>query len=243
MPHEHSPSIAERVAALAWDALQAELDQRGYALAKQLLTAAECESVRALYPRGELFRSRIVMDRYNFGRGEYQYFSYPLPPLVQMLRETLYPRLVPIANRWSERLSADAPRLWPASLAELTAECHAAEQTRPTPLLLKYGPGDYNCLHQDVYGELVFPLQVAILLDRPGVEFEGGQFVLTEQRPRMQSRVEVVPLERGDLVVFAVRERPVAGKRGDYRVQLRHGVSEIRSGERHTLGVIFHDAS
>lgn len=243
MPHDHSPSIAQRVAALSWDALHQDLDQRGYALVKQLLTAAECQSVRELYSRAELFRSRIVMDRYNFGRGEYQYFGYPLPALVQTLRETVYPQLAPIANAWSARLSAEAPRAWPTALEDLTAQCHAAEQLRPTPLLLKYGAGDYNCLHQDVYGDLVFPLQVAILLDRPEVDFEGGEFVLTEQRPRMQSRVEVVPFERGDMVIFAVRERPVAGKRGDYRVQLRHGVSVLRSGQRHTLGVIFHDAT
>jgi hypothetical protein len=245
MPYEHNiPSIAQRIAALRWDENQASLDLRGYAVAKQLLTAAECESVRALYPDAERFRSRIVMDRYNFGRGEYQYFAYPLPPVVQALREAAYPQLASIANTWSERLasSTSPARIWPSTLAELTAQCSDANQTRPTPLLLKYGAGDYNCLHQDLYGELVFPLQLAVLLDRPGVDFEGGQFVLTEQRPRMQSRVEVVPLERGDAVMFAVRERPVRGTRGDYRVQLRHGVSELRSGERHTLGVIFHDA-
>jgi hypothetical protein len=245
MPYEHNlPTISQRIVALRWDEIQSSLDARGYAVAKQLLTAAECESVRVLYPDAGRFRSRIVMNRYNFGRGEYQYFAYPLPPVVQALRETAYPHLASIANGWSERLasSASPARLWPGTLTELTAECSEAGQTRPTPLLLKYGAGDYNCLHQDLYGELVFPLQLAILLDRPGADFEGGQFVLTEQRPRMQSRVEVVPLERGDAVMFAVRERPVRGTRGDYRVQLRHGVSELRSGERHTLGVIFHDA-
>jgi hypothetical protein len=245
MPHESNlSSIDRRLDAVRWDEIRSSLDSRGYAIAKQLLTAAECQSIRALYSEPARFRSRIAMDRYNFGRGEYQYFGYPLPPLVQALREAPYPQLASIANTWSERLASNASpaRVWPSTLAELTAQCNQAGQTRPTPLLLKYGAGDYNCLHQDVYGELVFPLQLAVLLDRPGVDFQGGEFVVTEQRPRMQSRVEVVPLERGDAVVFAVRERPVHGTRGDYRVQLRHGVSELRSGERHTLGVIFHDA-
>jgi hypothetical protein len=245
MPHElHQPSIAQRVAALPWAAIHTDLDARGFATASQLLTAAECQHVRELYAQPEHFRSRIVMDRYNFGRGEYQYFGYPLPPIVQALRESAYPRLATIATAWSERLATTTTpaRSWPSELAELTEQCHAAGQVRPTPLLLKYGPGDYNCLHQDLYGELVFPLQLAVLLDQPGTDFEGGELVLTEQRPRMQSRVEVVPLQRGDAVIFAVRERPVAGTRGDYRVQLRHGVSRLRSGGRHTLGVIFHDA-
>jgi hypothetical protein len=245
MPHEQTmPSIAQRIAALPWTDIHTQLDVRGVAIAAQVLTAAECRSLRDLYPQSERFRSRIVMDRYNFGRGEYQYFDYPLPPVVQALRAATYPHLATIASAWSERLaSSDAPaRVWPRELAELTAQCREAGQARPTPLLLKYAAGDYNCLHQDLYGELVFPLQLAVLLDNPEIDFEGGEFVVTEQRPRMQSRAEVVPLQRGDAVIFAVRERPVHGTRGDYRVQLRHGVSRLRSGERHTLGVIFHDA-
>jgi hypothetical protein len=245
MPHEQTmPSIAQRIAALPWAEIHTQLDERGFASAAQVLTAAECQSLRDLYPQTERFRSRIVMDRYNFGRGEYQYFDYPLPSVVQALREAAYPHLATIANTWSERLasSASPARAWPGQLAELTAQCRDAGQTRPTPLMLKYVAGDYNCLHQDLYGDLVFPLQLAVLLDRPDLDFEGGEFVVTEQRPRMQSRVEVVPLQRGDAVIFAVRERPVQGTRGDYRVQLRHGVSRLRSGERHTLGIIFHDA-
>jgi hypothetical protein len=245
MSHEQSlSSIAERITALPWDQLQADLDLRGYAVARRLLTPAECQSVRALYVAPEHFRSRIVMERYNFGRGEYQYFDYPLPPLVRALREAAYPQIAKIANAWSERLAtaASPARVWPSRLSELTAACHEAGQNRPTPLLLKYGAGDYNCLHQDLYGDLVFPLQLAVLLDGAG-DFEGGEFVLTEQRPRMQSRVEVVHWDRGDAVLFAVRERPVQGTKGDYRVQLRHGVSRITRGERHTLGVIFHDAT
>ncbi len=245
MPHEQStPSIVERIAALPWDQLHSDLDARGYAVARQLLTATECQALRALYAVPEHFRSRIVMERHNFGRGEYQYFDYPLPPLVHALREAAYPQLAKIASAWSERLATAATpaRVWPPTLRELTAACHEAGQVRPTPLLLKYGEGDYNCLHQDLYGDLVFPLQLAVLLDGAG-DFEGGEFVLTEQRPRMQSRVEVVHWNRGDAVLFAVRERPVQGARGDYRVQLRHGVSRITHGERHTLGVIFHDAT
>ena len=232
------------MAALDWQQLHTELDARGYAVARQLLTPAECQAVRALYATPEHFRSRIVMERYNFGRGEYQYFDYPLPPLVHTLRDAAYPHLAKIASAWNARLATPTSpaRVWPATLRELTAACHEAGQVRPTPLLLKYGAGDYNCLHQDLYGELVFPLQLAVLLDGAG-DFEGGEFVLTEQRPRMQSRVEVIHWDRGDAVMFAVRERPVQGTRGDYRVQLRHGVSRITRGERHTLGVIFHDAS
>jgi hypothetical protein len=235
------PVLEQRVDALSWPSIHRDLDAQGFAHIEGLLTAAECESVVRLYVQPDQFRSRIVMERHNFGRGEYQYFADPLPPLVQALRETTYPRVAPIANAWSERL--DQARRFPATHAELRAECQAAGQTRPTPLVLKYGPGDYNCLHQDLYGDLVFPLQLAVLLSEPGRDFDGGEFVLTEQRPRMQSRVEVVPLQRGDAVLFAVRERPVAGKRGDYRVQMRHGVSRLRSGSRHTLGVIFHDAT
>jgi hypothetical protein len=245
MPHEHqSFTIRQRIAALSWPDLHRQLDERGFAHVPSLLTGAESESVRTLYADSQRFRSRIVMERYNFGRGEYQYFDYPLPPLVQALREAAYPPLAAIARAWGARLATalEPAREWPETLAALTAMCHEQQQTRPTPLLLKYGAGDYNCLHQDLYGALVFPLQLAVLLDRPGVDFEGGEFVLTEQRPRMQSRVEVVPLQQGDAVIFAVRERPVQGTRGDYRVQMRHGVSRLRRGERHTLGVIFHDA-
>jgi hypothetical protein len=205
-----------------------------------LLNPAQCLALSGLYPQAENFRSRVVMERHGFGRGEYQYFSYPLPPLVQQLRSTLYPQLVDVANRWNEALGI-AVR-YPATHEEFLARCHAAGQVKPTPLLLRYGEGDYNCLHQDLYGEHVFPIQVAVLLSQPGEDFTGGEFVLTEQRPRMQSRPEVVPLQQGDAVVFAVHHRPVQGSRGFYRVNMRHGVSTVRSGNRHTLGVIFHDA-
>jgi hypothetical protein len=193
-----------------------------------------------LYPEESHFRSRVVMGRHGFGRGEYQYFSYPLPAIIAALRPALYARLVPVANQWNESLGI-AMR-FPSTHAEFIARCHAAGQRKPTPLLLQYGAGDFNCLHQDLYGEHVFPVQVAILLSEPGRDFTGGEFVLTEQRPRMQSRAEVVPLTQGDGVIFAVRHRPVQGTRGVYRVNLRHGVSRIRSGQRHTLGIIFHDA-
>ena len=232
--------IDPRIAALDWARIAAELDGFGAATTGALLTPEECAALAALYGREEGFRSRVVMARHGFGRGEYKYFA-ELPPLVAGLRAGLYPRLVPIANGWNAALGL--PRRFPAGLAAFTAECHAAGQTRPTPLLLRYGPGDYNCLHQDLYGEQVFPLQVAILLSDPGRDFAGGEFVLTEQRPRMQSRAEVVPLRQGEGVVFAVHHRPVQGSRGVYRVMLRHGVSRIRAGERFTLGVIFHDAA
>jgi hypothetical protein len=208
---------------------------------RNLLTGAECDHVAGLYPLDRGFRSHIIMARHGFGSGEYRYFAYPLPPLVQGLRSALYPYLAPIANRWHERLKREVR--FPAEHAAFIERCHEAGQTRPTPLLLQYGENDYNCLHQDLYGEHVFPLQVAVLLSAPGRDFEGGEFVLTEQRPRMQSRAEVVPLTKGDAVVFAVNSRPVGGKRGDYRVTMRHGVSRLRSGHRHTLGVIFHDAT
>jgi hypothetical protein len=208
---------------------------------RNLLTGAECDHVAGLYPLDRGFRSHIIMARHGFGSGEYRYFAYPLPPLVQGLRNALYPYLAPIANRWHERLKREVR--FPAEHAAFIERCHEAGQTRPTPLLLQYGENDYNCLHQDLYGEHVFPLQVAVLLSAPGRDFEGGEFVLTEQRPRMQSRAEVVPLTKGDAVVFAVNSRPVGGKRGDYRVTMRHGVSRLRSGHRHTLGVIFHDAT
>ncbi|MDO9359565.1 MAG: 2OG-Fe(II) oxygenase [Polaromonas sp.] len=216
------------------------LQLQGSAVLPGLLSPAECDAITRLYPQPGHFRSKVVMARQGFGRGEYQYFSYPLPPTVQRLRETLYPQLVGVANLWNEAMGI-AVR-FPPDHADFLARCHAAGQQRPTPLLLQYGAGDYNCLHQDLYGEHVFPLQVAVLLSRPGEDFTGGEFVLTEQRPRMQSRAEVVPLGQGDAVVFAVHNRPVQGSRGFYRVNLRHGVSTVRIGHRHTLGVIFHDA-
>ncbi len=223
------------------DSIAAALDREGWAVLPRLLSAAECEETAALYAREEGFRSHVYMARHGFGRGEYRYFAYPLPPRVEALRGMLYARLAPIANRWHERMGM-AVR-FPADHADFLARCHAAGQRRPTPLLLQYGAGDYNCLHQDLYGEHVFPLQVAVLLSAPGEDFSGGEFVLTEQRPRMQSRAAVVPLGKGDAVVFAVNARPVQGSRGDYRVAMRHGVSAIRSGRRHTLGIIFHDAA
>jgi uncharacterized protein len=223
-----------------WDGVSAQLSAHGCAVLEKLLTPADCERLAARYADDAGFRSRIVMSRHGFGRGEYKYFSYPLPEPVASLRMALYPPLAAIANDWNSRMGI-ATR-YPPTHAEFLAQCHKAGQSRPTPLLLQYGPEDYNCLHQDVYGELVFPLQVTILLSEPERDFTGGEFVITEQRPRMQSRAEVVPLSRGDGVIFAVRHRPVAGVRGDYRVNLRHGVSRIRSGHRHTVGIIFHDA-
>jgi hypothetical protein len=223
-----------------WGQIQQELDACGCAVLPALLPREECAALRALYSSEEPFRSRIVMARHGFGRGEYQYFGYPLPETVACLRSSLYPPLAGIANRWNEALG-EAAR-FPDSHDDYLARCHAAGQTKPTPLLLQYGSGDYNCLHQDLYGDLVFPLQVACLLSAPGEDFTGGEFVLTEQRPRMQSRVEVVPLRQGDAVVFPVYRRPVTGTRGVYRVNMRHGVSRVRSGSRHTLGIIFHDA-
>jgi len=236
-----SPSIARRIDALDWSGIAADLDAQGSAVIPGLLTATECELLAACYESDGIYRSRVVMARHGFGRGEYKYFSYPLPPLVQELRSAVYPRLVPIANRWNETLRVDAR--FPPGHEAFIGDCHAAGQQRPTPLILRYAPGDYNCLHQDLYGDRVFPLQLAVLLSQPGSDFSGGEFVLTEQRPRMQSRVDVVPLAQGDAVIFAVNERPMAGARGAYRVKLRHGVSRVRSGQRHTLGVIFHDAA
>jgi hypothetical protein len=234
-------SAAERVEDIDWERVSTDLDARGCATIERLLLPAECHALAALYRDPDRFRSRVVMERHGYGRGEYKYFGYPLPELVAALRSALYPHLAPIANRWSAALRWEAA--FPDTLEQFIERCHAAGQRRPTPLLLQYGAGDYNCLHQDLYGDHVFPLQVAILLSQPGRDFSGGEFVLTEQRPRMQSRPEVVPLAQGDAVVFAVHHRPVRGTRGVYRVNLRHGVSRIRSGHRHTLGVIFHDAA
>jgi uncharacterized protein len=216
------------------------LNSSGYAVVSGLLSPEECHTLAAGYGDDALFRSRIVMAKHGFGRGEYKYFAYPLPKLVARLRQSLYPELSGIANGWNEATGIDVR--YPRDLATFLDRCHSAGQTKPTPLLLQYGEGDYNCLHQDIYGEHVFPLQVTILLSAPGRDFTGGEFVLTEQRPRMQSRVEVVPLGQGDGVIFPVRQRPVEGGRGVYRVGMRHGVSRIRSGHRHTLGIIFHDA-
>jgi uncharacterized protein len=223
-----------------WRAAIDELDRYGSATLKPVLSRKDCEAVVSLYEDEATFRKRVVMAQHGFGRGEYKYFAYPLPALVAELRARLYPPLAEIANRWNAAVKSDIR--FPLTHAEYLERCHAAGQTRPTPLLLRYSEGDYNCLHQDLYGEHVFPLQVAFLLSRPGEEFTGGEFVLTEQRPRMQSRAEVVPLAQGDAVVFAVNERPVRGAKGYYRVKMRHGVSRLRSGSRFTLGIIFHDA-
>jgi len=224
-----------------WTAAAEALDTNGWAVLPRLLDPTACERLAALYDAPEHFRSQVIMARHGFGRGEYRYFAYPLPDPVQDLRTRLYPPLAGIANRWNARMGLE--RRLPAAHAEYLAECHGAGQTRPTPLLLRYGPGDYNCLHQDLYGDQVFPLQVAVLLSAPERDFAGGEFVLTEQRPRMQSRAAVVPLTQGDAVVFAVNQRPVRGSKGDYRVTMRHGVSAVHLGKRHTLGIIFHDAT
>lgn len=234
-------ALAGRVDALDWGGAYAALDAQGWARFPRLLTREECEELTAHYARDELFRSRVVMARHGYGRGEYKYFAYPLPGCVAALRGALYARLAGLANRWCEVFGSDLR--YPATHPEFLARCHAAGQVRPTPLLLRYVEGDYNCLHQDLYGEQVFPLQVAILLAEPTRDFEGGEFVLTEQRPRMQSRPMVVPLRQGDALVFAVHQRPVQGARGVYRVSLRHGVSRVEAGQRTTLGLTFHDAS
>ena len=228
-------------ATIDWHGVAASLDERGYAVTPTLLTAEECRGLAALYPREDVFRSRVIMQRHAFGRGEYQYFRYPLPPIVESLRQAIYPYLAPIANGWRDRLSEDGR--FPSSLGAYLDECHKAGQQRPTPLMLKYETGDYNCLHQDLYGDLVFPLQLTVLLSAPGEEFTGGEFLLVEQRPRVQSRGEVVPLRQGEAVIFPVHHRPVQGMRGHYRVTMRHGVSRLRSGQRYTLGIIFHDAA
>lgn len=237
----HEPaSIHGRVRGLDWERLARDLDAGGNAVIEGLLSAAECQDLAGLYADEAPFRSRVIMGRHGFGRGEYQYFAYPLPAVVAALRTAIYPHLVPIANGWNERMGIDVT--FPMAHAEFLTRCHQAGQERPTPLLLQYQASDFNCLHQDLYGEHVFPLQVAVLLSQPEQDFTGGEFVMTEQRPRMQSRPEVVPLARGDAVVFAVHHRPVQGTRGVYRVNMRHGVSRLRSGHRHTLGIIFHDA-
>ena len=233
--------IGVRLDGYDWTGTVAHLDANGWATLPRLLSANEAGAIASLYEDDQRFRSHVLMARHGFGRGEYKYFAYPLPDLVADLRTALYQRLVPVANRWNESMGI-AVR-YPDTHTDFLKRCHDSGQTRPTPLLLQYGEGDFNALHQDVYGEHVFPLQVAVLLSDPHDDFTGGEFVLTEQRPRMQSRVEVVPLEQGDGVVWAVRNRPVRGSRGIYRVNMRHGVSRLRSGHRHTLGVIFHDAT
>jgi hypothetical protein len=229
------------VQSVDWKSTLDGLDTNGWVLLPNLLSDSECDAISSLYGREDGFRSRVIMARHGFGRGEYRYFSYPLPPLIQHLRTSLYPHLAPMANRWHERMGIE--QRFPTTLKEFLDRCHENGQLRPTPLLLQYAKGDYNCLHQDLYGEHVFPLQVAILLSDPDSDFEGGEFVLTEQRPRMQSRANVVPLKKGDGVLFAVNSRPVKGTKGDYKVKMRHGVSALRDGRRHTVGIIFHDAA
>jgi hypothetical protein len=233
--------VSPSVSAIDWAQVGSELDAQGSAIVEKLLSAEECDALAALYPDEARFRSRVVMARHGFGRGEYKYFSYPLPEPIARLRTALYPPLAAVANRWNAALGTDAR--FPDEHAAFIRRCHRAGQRRPTPLLLRYGAEDYNCLHQDLYGEQVFPLQLTILLSEPGRDFTGGEFVLTEQRPRMQSRAHVVPLRKGDAVVFAVHHRPLKGTRGVYRVNMRHGVSRVRSGHRHTAGIIFHDAA
>ena len=239
--YPHAMTIEDRISKLSWRRIADDINERGWATAAPLLTRAEQKELIAAYDDDARFRSTVTMARHGFGSGEYRYFRYPLPGLVEGLRETLYEQLAPIANRWREALRVGAP--FPEQHRDYVAMCHAAGQTRPTPLLLRYGPGDYNCLHQDLYGALAFPLQAAFLLSDPDADFTGGEFVLTEQRPRMQSRAHVVPLAAGEAVIFPVNHRPVQGTRGTYRVTMRHGVSEVHSGRRHTLGVIFHDAA
>ena len=233
--------LVGRVAAIEWPEVEADLDAQGAAVIKGLLAPVDCHELSSLYQRDDIFRARVVMARHGFGRGEYRYFDYPLPPLIGVLRESLYAHLAPVANRWYDAMGMT--ERFPDRHSDFIDRCHAAGQEKPTPLLLQYGAGDYNCLHQDLYGEHVFPLQVAVLLEEPGRDFRGGEFVLVEQRPRLQTRAQVVDLRQGDAVVFAVHHRPVRGTRGFYRVNVRHGVSEMRAGHRHTLGIIFHDAN
>lgn len=239
-PFLNAEEIADRLAALNRQTIAGELENYGHAVIGPLLSPAKCEELMGLYDNDRMFRSRVVMAPRGYGRGEYKYFAYPLPEVVQELRAALYSPLAEIANRWNEALGVEVR--FPAAQKAFLKRCHEAGQTRPTPLLLRYGPGDFNCLHQDLYGEHVFPLQIAFLLSKPRRHFTGGEFVLTEQRPRMQSRVEIVPLDQGQGVIFPVRQRPVQGTRGPYRVNVRHGVSKVRSGRRHTLGIILHDA-
>lgn len=233
-------SPSDRISEVDWETASRDLDAYGNALLPALLRPEECDALASLYPEDGHFRSRVVMERYSFGRGEYKYFSYPLPEIISNLRTALYPHLAEIANRWNQLMAIDMR--YPPQHLEYIRRCHQAGQLRPTPLLLQYGPGDFNCLHQDLYGQHVFPIQLTVLLSDPERDFRGGEFVLVEQRPRMQSRAEVVSLRKGDAVAFAVHHRPVRGKRGNYRVTLRHGVSRVRSGRRYTLGIIFHDA-
>jgi hypothetical protein len=240
LAHEAGANIGGRIDAFDWPDIETQLDLQGSAIAPGLLSRDECTALAGLYRDDSLFRSRVVMERHSFGRGEYKYFAYPLPGMLAALRRAAYPHLAPVANRWNEVMRIDTR--FPQDHAAFIERCHDAGQTRPTPLLLRYVPGDYNCLHQDLYGEHVFPIQMAVLLSAPARDFTGGEFVMTEQRPRMQSRVEVAPLAQGDAVFFAVHQRPVQGTRGAYRVNMRHGVSRLRSGERYMLGVIFHDA-
>ena len=233
--------VPTKISGLDWPALSRSLWEDGYALTPAVLTSEECSALIGTYSDGALFRSHIIMARHGFGRGEYKYFSYPLPPVIAALRTSVYPHLAPIANQWHERIGKDVR--FPGGHEEFLKRCHQAGQVRPTPLLLEYGPEDYNCLHRDLYGEHVFPIQLAILLDQPGEDFEGGEFVMTEQRPRMQTRAMVLSLKKGDAAIFAVSSRPMKGVRGNYQVKLNHGVSKLHSGKRHTVGVIFHDAT
>ena len=235
-----SEDVADRVDNYDWERVGQNLDAEGNATIEGVLSRAACRVIASLYAKDDIFRSRVVMGRHGFGRGEYKYFSYPLPDLLAALRTAVYPRLVPIANRWNVTMGIDVR--YPETHADFIERCHRAGQVRPTPLLLQYGVDDYNCLHQDLYGEHIFPLQLAILLSEPGEDFTGGEFIMTEQRPRMQTRPMVVPLRQGDGLIFAVHNRPVQGTRGTYRVNMRHGVSRVRSGHRHTVGIIFHDA-
>lgn len=240
-PATDAAPIEARIDALDWKRIYADLDAQGWAVVPRLLTDAEAGSVASLYHQDRGFRSQVIMARHGFGRGEYKYFSYPLPSLIQALRTAAYRHLVPIANHWHERMGKEVR--FPSEHAAFLDRCHQAGQVRPTPLLLRYAPEDYNCLHRDLYGEHVFPMQIAILLDQPGEGFAGGEFVMTEQRPRMQTRAMVLPLGKGDAAIFAVNARPVKGSRGDYQVRLSHGVSKLHAGQRHTVGIIFHDAA
>jgi hypothetical protein len=241
MTRDHLAPLKARVDSIDWTRVQADLDAQGWAIAPGLLSDAEARSVSSLYHRDDCFRSHVVMARHGFGRGAYKYFRYPLPDPIATIRAAVWPHLVPIANEWQDRLKRE--ERFPAIHAEFLDRCRQAGQDRPTPLLLEYGPGDYNCLHRDLYGQHVFPIQMALLLDLPGVDFTGGEFVMTEQRPRMQSRAMVLPLGLGDAAFFAVNSRPVRGTRGDYQVRLNHGVSQVTEGRRHVAGIIFHDAS